>query len=63
MYFCRRYSPEYCRVKGIPMVNHTVVTPDYFRTLGVQILGGREFSDSDYENPLVAIVDENLAKK
>jgi putative ABC transport system permease protein len=50
-------------LKEAPMIQHTVVSPGYFRTLGITLLDGREFSDSDWDNPRVTIVDESLAKK
>jgi predicted permease len=40
------------------------VGPDYFRTLGMQILSGREFSDVDANGaPKVAVVNEAFLKK
>jgi predicted permease len=40
------------------------VGPDYFRTLGVPLIGGREFTRSDAPgSPKVAIVNEEFAKK
>jgi predicted permease len=45
-----------------PHVNY--VSPDYFRTLGVPILAGRDFRSSDDANaPKVAIVNEKFAKQ
>jgi predicted permease len=42
----------------------TRVGPDYFRTLGIRILAGREFSDADANGaPKVAIVNEAFLKK
>ena len=42
----------------------TRVGPDYFRTLGIQILAGREFSQTDGNGlPKVAIVNEAFLKK
>jgi predicted permease len=39
------------------------VAPDYFRTLGMPLLMGREFNDRDTAGaPLVAIVNESFAK-
>ncbi len=39
------------------------VGPDYFRTLGIPLLMGREFSDRDVAGaPLVAIVNESFAR-
>jgi predicted permease len=40
------------------------VGADYFRTMGVQVLQGRDFSDADSPtSPAVAIVNETFAKK
>jgi putative ABC transport system permease protein len=40
------------------------VTPDYFRALGVSLLRGRAFNESDaLEAPRVAIISESLAKR
>src|SRR4030095_17040736 len=39
------------------------VTPDYFRTLQVPVVRGRDFNDGDrLEAPFVAIINEQLAK-
>jgi putative ABC transport system permease protein len=40
------------------------VTPDFFRTLGIPLLAGRDFSSTDTSgHPLVFIVNETLARK
>jgi ABC-type antimicrobial peptide transport system permease subunit len=40
------------------------VGPDYFRTMGIPILAGREFLESDRKGaPEVAILNENLARR
>lgn len=40
-----------------------VSTPEYFRTMGIPLLKGRNFSESDIENPLkLAVVNEALAR-
>jgi predicted permease len=40
------------------------VTPQFFKTLGVQILRGRTFTEADRADaPMVAIVNESMAKK
>jgi predicted permease len=40
------------------------VGPDYFRTMGIAILAGREFAASDRKgSPEVAILNENLARR
>ncbi len=42
----------------------SVVTPRAFSTLGVPILRGRDFNDSDgYEAPFTVIINESMAKK
>ena len=47
-----------------PMIQHTVVTPTYFQTMGIHLLAGRDFTDADRPGaPLVTIVDERLAQK
>ena len=47
-----------------PSVQHTVVTPGYFRTMGISLLGGRDFNDSDAKDaPDVTIIDERLARQ
>ncbi len=42
------------------------ITPGYFETIGVRLLRGRDFTAAEAENketPLVAIIDEGMAKK
>ena len=40
------------------------VSPDYFRTLGVAVLEGREFTDADHaDSPPVAMVNRTLAER
>jgi putative ABC transport system permease protein len=50
-------------LRDAPMVNHTVVTPGYFGTLGIPILAGRDFDPSDMTNFRVAIVDAGIAAR
>jgi putative ABC transport system permease protein len=48
----------------IPVVSVRSATPGYFETMGIPLLSGRPFQDTDNESaPLVAIVDEKLARK
>jgi predicted permease len=45
-----------------PMIQHTVVTPGYFRTMAIPLLAGRDFNDADAkDSPDVTIIDERLA--
>jgi len=47
-----------------PVVRWSVVRGQYFETMGIALLRGRYFADSDAANaPLVAIVDEQLAER
>jgi putative ABC transport system permease protein len=47
-----------------PIIQHTVVTPGYFRTMGIPLLSGRDFNDADVKNALpVTIIDERLARE
>jgi len=47
-----------------PIVEYNEVGPDYFGTIGIPLLSGREFSRADDEkSALVAIVNETMAAK
>ena len=47
-----------------PEVEYNQVGPDYFTTLGIHLLSGREFKRSDDENaPLVAIVNRTMVER
>ena len=49
---------------GSRTVRSNVVGPDFFTTLGVPILSGRDFSDSDTaSSPHVGIINEEFAKR
>jgi len=44
--------------------NYNFVAPDYFKTMGIPIVAGREFLPSDGRNaPEVVILNENLARR
>jgi predicted permease len=46
-----------------PLVGNNAIGPNFFRTLGVPLLSGREFTDRDREGaPRVAIVNETLVR-
>jgi putative ABC transport system permease protein len=45
-----------------PEADQTIVTPNYFRAMRIQLLSGRYFDERDHESaPPVAIIDESLA--
>jgi putative ABC transport system permease protein len=47
-----------------PSVNHCVVTPNYFRAMGIPILMGRDFTNSDARDSMkITIIDERLARE
>jgi putative ABC transport system permease protein len=51
------------RPEDTPLINYRIVTPDYFRTMGIPLLDGRNFTESDdAEHPSVAIVSTIVAK-
>jgi putative ABC transport system permease protein len=60
VYLPDRHGPN---DKGV-VVDATSVAPEYFATLGVSVLQGRNFAATDTpESPRVAIVNEAMAKK
>jgi len=55
-------GPEVLGIRS-PQALFNVVTPEYFRTLNVPIVRGRDFNDGDrLDAPFVAIINEQLAK-
>lgn len=47
-----------------PWFGFDAVGPDYFKALGVPLIAGRSFTDSDRENaPSVAVITEGVAKR
>jgi macrolide transport system ATP-binding/permease protein len=47
-----------------PAVDYNQVSPDYFTTLGIPLVSGRQFLRDDDENaPLVAIVNQTMAAR
>ncbi|MGC1685956.1 MAG: ABC transporter permease [Candidatus Acidiferrales bacterium] len=47
-----------------PFVNRSTVTPEYFHLLGMPLLSGRPFNESDNDKaPKVAVINEALARK
>ena len=61
VHFTRPDRPP-ARPEDTPSTNYRIVTPDYFRTMGIPLLDGRNLTESDdAEHPPVAIVSESFA--
>jgi putative ABC transport system permease protein len=42
----------------------TIISPDYFKTMGIPLVAGRDFSAHDGSGaPIVSVIDETLAKR
>ena len=55
---------SYDKLEKGPIAAPQQATPGYFRSMGIPILRGREFTDADRENgPYVGVVSESLAKQ
>jgi len=47
-----------------PAINHCVISPDYFKAMGIAILKGRDFDERDSRDAAkVTIIDERLARE
>jgi putative ABC transport system permease protein len=49
--------------EDVPLFWLNVVTPEYFRVMGIPLLSGRAFSDSDVSGAPVAVVPEETARR
>jgi putative ABC transport system permease protein len=48
----------------LPQARFHIVTPDYFKTLRIPLLRGRDFTDrDDLKTPLVSVINETFAKR
>jgi putative ABC transport system permease protein len=62
IHFTRPDRPP-SKPENTPSTNYRVVTPDYFRAMGIPLLEGRHFTEEDNgDRPPVAIVSSVLAK-
>src|SRR5215472_4696788 len=51
-------------LSDLPHAGFRLASPQYFATMGIPLLRGRDFNDSDlYDRPFVAIVSESLARQ
>ena len=49
---------------SMPQATFHLVTPDYFKTMRIPVLKGRDFSDrDDLQSTLVAVINETFAKR
>jgi putative ABC transport system permease protein len=47
-----------------PGAGYSVVCPNYFRTMGIKLISGREFTEQDSQNaPGVIVINEAMAKR
>jgi putative ABC transport system permease protein len=47
-----------------PIAQRHIVSPDYFRTMGIPLKSGRAFADADMRaEPLVALINESMARR
>jgi len=62
IHFTRPDRPP-AKPEDTPSTNYRMITPDYFRAMGIPLLAGRYFTEEDNgDRPLVAIVSSVLAK-
>lgn len=48
----------------VPFLRQNVVTADYFRTLGIQVVQGRSFSETEtWENHNVIVINQSFARR
>jgi len=49
---------------GEPIVQRHLVTPDYFRTMGIPLRSGRDFRDADINGQhFVVVINESMARQ
>jgi predicted permease len=50
--------------ENLPDAQDRVVTPDFFRVMGISLVAGRTFSNADTNSsPLVALINQSLARR
>jgi putative ABC transport system permease protein len=62
----RSLTVEHAPLLGLrdaPLINHTVVTPGYFKLLGIPLVEGRDFVETDAAEPRITIVDAGIARR
>src|SRR5262249_49697614 len=57
-------NPEPKDISQIPIAIRLAVSPGYFRTMGIRLVRGRDFTDAEIEGKeQVVIVDETIARR
>ena len=50
--------------ENLPGGKYTIICPNYFRTMGIKLVSGREFTERDLQNaPGVTVINEAMAKR
>jgi putative ABC transport system permease protein len=63
-YFSIEGRPAPSSLDQVPHVRHALISPDYFRTLGIAVRRGRSFNAQDRENSQpVVIINESAARR
>jgi putative ABC transport system permease protein len=62
-YFSVEGRPLALKLEDIPNVQYRLVSADYMRAMGIPVVRGRHFENRDRANPLVAIINESLARR
>jgi putative ABC transport system permease protein len=50
--------------ESLPLAEHLLISPDFFRTLGIRLKAGRPFTDADGQDaPQVIIINDTMARR
>ncbi|HEX2862551.1 MAG TPA: ABC transporter permease [Lacunisphaera sp.] len=60
------YTPQgevYPNPADRPIANYHIISPDYLRTLGIAVIEGRTFAESDDPNAPAVVIDSAIARR
>jgi putative ABC transport system permease protein len=58
------FRPEHAAANDYHWAQNSLVSPGYFRSMGISLVQGRDFTEQDRpDTPNVAIISENMAKE